>query len=72
MHDNVFSKSLYVSTAKWETFRFSKRTDCWCELAGASVTKMATIFGVPRAAVSRVMTPYTNYGKTLSAVRNSG
>jgi transposase len=28
--------------------------------------------GVSRAAVSRVMTAYTNYGKTSSAVRNSG
>jgi hypothetical protein len=30
------------------------------------------ILGVPRAAVSRVMTAYTNHGKTTSAERNSG
>jgi predicted transcriptional regulator len=41
-------------------------------LAGASVTKSANLLGVSRAAVSRVMTAYTNYGKTSSAVRNSG
>jgi transposase len=41
-------------------------------LAGASVTKMATLFGVSRAAVSKVTTAYTNYGKTPSAKRNNG
>jgi predicted transcriptional regulator len=41
-----------------------QRTD-WCvHLDGASVTKMATSLGVSRAAVSNVMTAYTNHGKT--------
>ena len=40
-------------------------------LAGASVTKMATLLGVSTAAVSTVMTVYTNLGKTSSAKRNS-
>jgi len=39
-------------------------------LAGASVTKMATLLGVFRATVSKVMTAYTNHGMT-SATRNS-
>jgi hypothetical protein len=40
-------------------------------LAGASVTKTATLLGVPRATLSNVMPAYTNRGKT-SAKRNSG
>jgi predicted transcriptional regulator len=41
-------------------------------LAGTSVTKTATLLGVPRATVSKVMSSYTNHGKTISANRNSG
>ena len=41
-------------------------------LAGSSITKLATLLGVSRAAVSKVMTAYTNHGKTSSAKRNSG
>ena len=33
-------------------------------LAGASVTKMATLLGVSRAVVSKVMMTYTNHGRT--------
>jgi NADH:ubiquinone oxidoreductase subunit E len=40
-------------------------------LAGASVTKTATLLGVSRATVSKVTTAYTNYGKTSSSKRNS-
>ena len=41
-------------------------------LAGAPVTKMATLLCVSRSAISKVMTAYTNHGKTSSAKRNSG
>jgi predicted transcriptional regulator len=41
-------------------------------LAGASVTKTATLLGVLRATVSKVMSAHTNHGKTTSAKRNSG
>ena len=41
-------------------------------LAEAYVTKIATLLGVSRAAVSKVMTTYTNLGRTISAKRNSG
>ena len=36
-------------------------------LAGTSVTKTGTLLGVSRAAVSKVMTAYTNHGETPSA-----
>jgi transposase len=41
-------------------------------LAGASVKKTATLLHVSRATVSKVMSAYTNHGKTTSAKRNSG
>jgi hypothetical protein len=41
-------------------------------LAGASVTKTATLLGVLRATVCMVMSAYTNHGKTAAAKRNSG
>ena len=41
-------------------------------LAGASVTKMATLLGVSKAAVSKVMASHTNNGRTSSPKRNSG
>jgi transposase len=41
-------------------------------LAGASLTKTATLLAVSRATVSKVMSAYTNLGKTTSAKRNSG
>jgi predicted transcriptional regulator len=33
-------------------------------LTGASVTKIATLLGVSRTTVSKVMLAYTNHGKT--------
>ena len=41
-------------------------------LDGASVTKMATLLGVSRAAVPKVMMAHTNHMKTPSAETNSG
>jgi hypothetical protein len=41
-------------------------------LAGASVTKTATLLGVLSATISKVMLAYTNHGKTTSAKRYSG
>jgi transposase len=40
-------------------------------LAASSVTKTDTL-GVSRATVSKVMSAYTNHGKTASAKRKSG
>jgi len=42
---------------------FQKGQIVGVHLAGASVTKMATLLGVSRAAVFNVMTAYTNHGK---------
>jgi transposase len=40
-------------------------------LAGVSLIKPAILLGVSRATVSKVMSAYTNHGKTTSAKRNS-
>jgi len=55
-----------------ELLDFQRGQTVGARLAGASVTKMATLLGVCRAAVSRIMTVYTNHRKTSSAERNSG
>jgi hypothetical protein len=41
-------------------------------LAGASVIITATLLGVSGATVSKVMSAYTDHGKTTSVKRNSG
>jgi biotin operon repressor len=41
-------------------------------LAEASVIKSATLLGVSRVTVSKIISAYTNHGKTISAKRNSG
>jgi transposase len=41
-------------------------------LAGAPVIKTATLLGVSRATVPKVMSAFTIHGKTASANRNSG
>jgi predicted transcriptional regulator len=51
---------------------FKRKWTIDAHLARATVTNMATLLGVSRAAVSKVMKEYTNHGKTSSAKRNSG
>jgi transposase len=41
-------------------------------LAGASVTKTATLLSVSRATVFKITSAYTDHGKTTSAKRDSG
>jgi transposase len=49
-----------------------ERGHCWCVLAGASVGETAALLGVSRVTVSKVMSLYTNHGKTTPAKRNCG
>jgi predicted transcriptional regulator len=51
---------------------FGRRLNNGMHLAGASVTKNATLLNVSGATVSKVVSAYTNHGKTTSAKRNSG
>jgi predicted transcriptional regulator len=52
--------------------RFLKRTDCWCTFNWSICNINSHLLGVSRAAVSKVMTAYTNHRKTSSAERSSG
>jgi hypothetical protein len=51
---------------------FQKGQNDGVHLAGAYVHKTATLWGVSRATVPKVITVYINHGKTPSADRNSG
>jgi transposase len=55
-----------------DLFCFERGQIIGAHLAGAPVTKSATLLGVSRVTVSKVMSAYTNHGKTTSAKRNSG
>ena len=69
----MFSNTLYERTAKWEPCQiFQRGQTVGVHFAVASVITMATVLGVPRAPVSRVLTTYKHHGKTSSAKRNSG
>jgi transposase len=58
---------------KWKTCPILKRGQIvGARLAGASVIKSATFLAVSGATVSKVISAYTNHGKTTSAKRNSG
>jgi hypothetical protein len=52
--------------------RFSKRTDCWRAFSCSICNQTATLLGVSRAAVPKVMATHTDRGKMPSAERNSG
>ena len=51
---------------------FQREQIVGAHLAGASVIKTATLFGVSRAAVSKVKMAHTNHWKTSSVKKNSG
>ena len=52
--------------------RFSNRTGCWCAFSCSVCDQTATSLGVSRAAVPKVMTTYTDHGKTSSAESSCG
>ena len=52
--------------------RFSERTDCLCAFSCSICNQTATWSAVSRAAVCKVMTAYTNHGKTSSGERKCG
>jgi hypothetical protein len=51
---------------------FQRGQTIGARLAGASLTKKVTLLCVSRAAVPKVLTAYTNHGKTLSTKKNNG
>jgi transposase len=52
--------------------QFWKGADRWWALVGEPVTNIATSLVVSRVTVSKVISAYTNHGKTTSAKSNSG
>ena len=52
--------------------RFSKRTYCWCMFSWSICNQNGHFIRWSRAAVSSVLTSYTNHGRTSSAKRNGG
>jgi len=61
---------LYESTAKWETSQIFKKDSVGAHLPGVSVTKTATLIGVSRAAVSKVMMTHTYHHLRGIVVKN--
>jgi len=59
----VFSNSLYESIAKCETSDCQRGQIVGAHLAGASVTKIATLLGISRPAVCKVITATQNIGR---------
>jgi predicted transcriptional regulator len=55
-----------------ELTHFQRGQIVGAHLPGASVSKTDPLLGISRAAVSKVMTAYTNHWKTSSDERNSG
>jgi transposase len=51
---------------------FEREQIIGARLAGASVTKIATLLGVSKATLSKVISACMNHGKTTSVKRNSG
>ena len=62
----MLSRRSYESAAKLETCQILKEDRLLvCPFSEASVNNTATLLGVSRAAVPKVMTAYTNHGKDV-------
>jgi hypothetical protein len=69
----VLSDSPFERFGRWEICSIFKSGQIiGAQLAGASVTKTATLIGVSIATVSKVMSTYMNHGKITSAKKNNG
>jgi hypothetical protein len=51
---------------------FEKEQKMYVRFLWRICDKNCTLFGVSRATVPKVMSAYTNHGKTASAMRNGG
>ena len=67
----VFSNSLYESKMG-DSSNFYRGQIVGAHLTVASVTKMATLLGVSRKAVSKTVTACTNHGNASSGEGNNG
>jgi hypothetical protein len=65
----VLSYSLCEIIEKWANCTILKEDRFCARLAGASVSKGSTLLGVSTATLFKVMSAYTNQGKTTSAKR---
>jgi hypothetical protein len=72
MHYRLCSVTVRIKVLRSGGFEiFHRGQIVGARLAGASVTKTATLLVLFRAAIPKVMKTYTNHGKTSSAKRNS-
>jgi hypothetical protein len=67
----VLSGSPCERIGKWKISEVEIGQFVGVRLAGAYLTKPATLLGTPRATVSEVMLAYTKYGRTTSAKRKA-
>jgi hypothetical protein len=68
----VLSESPFERNGKWETRPILKEDRLLWAFSWRICDKTATLLGVRRAPISKVMLTYTNHGKTTPAKMNSG
>jgi transposase len=69
----VLNDSPYEGIAKMgDLSDFERRQIVGARLAGASVIQTVTLLGTSSGTVCKIVSAYTNHGKTISEKRNSG